>query len=162
MKEYRAIFYLMTVLTVLAKHKVHTYTLHNVTALRRYLFETKEYDKISRPMINQSAPTEVRIVFNVYTIYDIVEVTQTLKVSGSLQMQWLDEALMWNPADFEGIQFGVYPQDDVWKPGIALKNSVESFQTIGDPTLHVVVAQNGTVSWDPYEVIVRLFRDRNL
>lgn len=140
---------------------VHSYTLYNVTALRKYLFETKQYDKISRPMMDQSAPTEVRITFNLYTIYDVEEVTQTLKVSGSLHMEWLDEALVWRPEDFAGIQSGVYPQDDVWKPGVALKNSVDNFQTVGDPTLHVVVSKNGTVEWDPYEVMFHGFRNKN-
>ena len=148
---------LFMTLFYLCARSVDTYTLYNVTALRRHLFETQKYDKLSRPMMDQSQPTQVSIKFNIYTIYDVEEVTQTLKVAGSLHMEWLDEALVWDPVDFGGINVGVYPQDHVWKPGVALKNSVESFETVGDPTLHVVVNQNGTVMWDPYQVNTVVF-----
>ncbi|XP_052776117.1 neuronal acetylcholine receptor subunit alpha-6-like [Mya arenaria] len=60
--------------------------------------------------------------------------------------------LTWRPVDFDGIQTCVYPQDNVWKPAVALKNTVNDVKTLGDPTLNVIVHPNGTMLWKPYQV----------
>jgi len=129
---------------------VHCYTLQNVTALRATLFQN--YDKISRPMLDQSVPTVVRMGLSVYVIYDVQEVTQSIKLSASLKISWLDENLMWSPSDYDGIEVGVYPQEFLWRPGVALKNSVEDYKTLGDPSLNVEVTHDGVVTWEPYQV----------
>ncbi|XP_052776116.1 acetylcholine receptor subunit alpha-1-B-like [Mya arenaria] len=128
----------------------NAYTLQNVTLLRKTLFQ--DYDKISRPKHNQSEPTEVRMCLNIYVIYDVAEVTQSIQMSASLKITWADENLMWTPADYSGIDVGVYPQNDIWKPGVALKNSVEDFKTLGDPSLNVEVTSDGIVTWEPYQI----------
>ncbi|WAR23911.1 ACHA6-like protein [Mya arenaria] len=73
-------------------------------------------------------------------------------MSASLKITWTDENLMWTPADYSGINIGVYPQDHIWKPGVALKNSVEDFKTLGDPSLNVEVTSGGIVTWEPYQI----------
>ncbi len=102
--------------------------------------------------MDQSVPTIVHVSLQIYVIYDVDEVMQTLKVSASLRLSWLDEHLVWNPDDFDGIQTGVYPQNSVWKPDVSLKNSVDDFKTLGDPSLNVIVTFEGLVTWEPYQV----------
>ncbi|KAH3730744.1 hypothetical protein DPMN_056737 [Dreissena polymorpha] len=131
---------------------VSSYSLHNVTSLRKTLFQTNEYDVISRPMMDQSIPTIVHVSLLIYVIYDVDEVMQTLKVSASLRLSWRDEHLVWNPSDYDGIQTGVYPQNSVWKPDVSLKNSVDDFKTLGDQTLNVIVTSDGIVTWEPYQI----------
>ena len=131
-------------------------TLQNVTNLRRLLFETNEYDKLSRPMHNQSVPTRVRIGLSLSAIYNLDEVSQMLKTAGYLHVEWLDEALMWNPEDFGGLTSAMYPQGHVWLPDVSLMNSVQDYQVFGHPTLNIFVTSNGTVQWQPYQVYLTL------
>ncbi|KAH3730746.1 hypothetical protein DPMN_056739 [Dreissena polymorpha] len=129
----KAVLVSFTLITViLGVVPIMGYSIYNVTLLRKTLFVKNEYDKIARPMRDQSNTTSVHVSLNIFVIYDIDEVTQTLKVSGSLLLNWVDENLMWEPDDFGGITTGVFPQEYVWKPGIALKNTVDDFKTLGD------------------------------
>ncbi|XP_052236101.1 acetylcholine receptor subunit beta-type unc-29-like [Dreissena polymorpha] len=45
------------------------------------------------------------------------------------------------------------PQDIIWKPDISLKNSVNSFTSLGAPPLNVNVTSTGGVEWSPYQVV---------
>ena len=129
-------------------------TLTDVMNLRRHLFETNQYDKLSRPMQNQSVPTQVRIGFSLSAIFNLDEVSQTLKTAGHLHVEWLDEALRWNSTDFGGVSSAMYPQNDVWLPDVSLKNSLQDYQVFGHPTLTILVTENGTVLWQPHQVKV--------
>ena len=131
-----------------------THSLQNVTALRTYLFNTNSYDKISRPKQNQTIPTTVAMDLAIYAIYDLDEVAQILKFAGFLTLQWTDETLTWNPSDFGGVQSTLYPQETVWRPDVALKNSVEDYKALGDSSLNVLVHSDGRVVWQPYQVYI--------
>jgi hypothetical protein len=41
---------------------------------------------------------------------------------------------------------------DVWKPDVALRNSVKQFKELGVTTLNVKVDMDGWVEWYPFEV----------
>ena len=43
-------------------------------------------------------------------------------------------------------------QDLIWKPDIALKNSLQSYKPLGDKSLNVHLSSEGGVTWVPYEV----------
>ena len=79
---------------------------------------------------------------------------ETLKITGYLALEWKDEFLQWNKSQFGGIEHYLFPQDDVWKPDIALKNSFEKQKTLGLSTLNVQVNSTGNVKWYPFEVSI--------
>ena len=95
----------------------------------------------------------MRIDFYLLSINELDEVAETLSTTGYLELTWQDELLMWNAADFDGLESYLFPQDDVWKPDIALQNSVEKYKPLGVSTLNVVVHSAGLVFWDPFEVM---------
>lgn len=121
-------------------------------ALRIQKFDTEGYDKKIRSATNQSDPTEVYVSFYLLAINELDEVKETLKTTGFLVVEWKDDFLEWTPADYGGLEYYFFPQDDIWKPDIALKNSVEKYKPLGVTTLNVQVDSNGQVFWYPFEV----------
>lgn len=121
-------------------------------ALRKQIFETQEYDKKILPADDQTDATEVYVSFYLLAINELDEVEETLKTTGFLVVEWTDQFLSWNADDYGGIEYYFFPQDDVWKPDIALKNSVEKYKPLGVSTLNVQVSSQGSVYWYPFEV----------
>ena len=67
-------------------------------------------------------------------------------------MEWYDQYLSWNASEYGDLDLYFFPQDDVWKPDVALRNSVEKYKSLGVSTLNVQVQSNGYVMWYPFEV----------
>ena len=86
------------------------------------------------------------------SIHELDEVSETLKTTGYLEISWKDDFLRWTPANFGGIQYTFLPQDDVWKPDVALKNSMEDYKQLGVSSLNVMVTSEGHVTWYPFQV----------
>ena len=96
--------------------------------------------------------TETFVSFFLLSINELDEVSETLTTIGYLFVEWEDEFLTWEPEDYGGINYYQFPQDDVWKPDIALINSVEKFRPLGVTALNVKVDSFGVVLWTPFEV----------
>lgn len=94
------------------------------------------------------------VSFYLLAINELDEVAETLKTTGFLSIEWKDEFLQWDPADYGGLDHYLFPQDDVWKPDVALKNSIEKYKSLGVSTLNVWVESTGNVYWYPFEVSV--------
>ena len=75
-----------------------------------------------------------------------------MKTSGYLDLYWTDELLKWEPSEHGNISYILLPQDEIWKPTIALYNSVVSHKAIGDPDLLLPVTDRGDVIWYPFQV----------
>lgn len=119
-------------------------------ALQTRLFDG--YNKKIRPAENQHDATEVYVSFNLLAINKLDEVAETMKTTGFLVIEWKDEFLQWDPADYGGIDLYHFPQEDVWKPDVALKNSAEKYKSLGLTSLNVQVDNYGAVFWNPFEV----------
>ena len=94
----------------------------------------------------------VFVSFHLLAINELDEVRETLKTSGYLEVQWRDEFLTWNTADYGGMSYTFFPQDDVWKPDVALKNSVVEYKELGVSTLNINVGNTGDIIWLPFQV----------
>ena len=86
------------------------------------------------------------------SIHELDEVSETLTTTGYLEISWIDDFLQWTPANFGGIEHIFLPQDDVWKPDVALKNSMVDYKQLGVPSLNVDVTSEGEVLWYPFQV----------
>ena len=96
----------------------------------------------------------VYVSFNLLSINELNEVTETLKSTGYLRIDWRDDFLTWNTSDFGGLTYAFFPQDDVWKPDVALKNSMVDYKQLGVASLNVQVTADGEVLWYPFQVII--------
>ena len=96
--------------------------------------------------------TEVSISFSLNSILELDEVKGIMKTSGYLEIIWMDELLNWEPSEHGNNNYILLPQDEIWKPTIALYNSVVSHKAIGDPDLFLAVTDRGGVIWHPFQV----------
>ncbi|CAL1543065.1 unnamed protein product, partial [Lymnaea stagnalis] len=62
---------------------------------------------------------------------------------------WKDELLTWNPDDYGGIKDMVVPQGIIWKPDMAVYNSLEDDIYLGGENLLADVNFKGEVRWEP-------------
>lgn len=102
-------------------------------------------------LVYQYIFSEVDVSLHLLSIHELDEVKETLKSTGYLEIYWKDDFLTWNPADYGGLQYSFFPQDDVWKPDVTLKNSVVEYKQLGVSTLNVQVTATGEVYWYPYQ-----------
>jgi len=121
-------------------------------ALKTAMFTTNGYDKAIRPSLDQNVATDVYTSFYLLAVNELNEVAETLQTTGYLYIEWTDQHLLWNASDYGGIENSFWPQDLVWKPDVALKNSYKEYKELGDSALNVVVQFDGKVTWSPFQV----------
>ncbi|XP_052251750.1 neuronal acetylcholine receptor subunit alpha-9-like [Dreissena polymorpha] len=61
-----------------------------------------------------------------------------MKISGFLLLQWFDDFLKWEPEDYGELDHFTLPQNDVWKPDVALHNSFRAFTGLGSSNLFIL------------------------
>ena len=93
--------------------------------------------------------------FNLLSIIGLDEAQETLNSIGYLHLSWYDDYLVWNASDYGGLTYSFFPQNDVWKPDVTLKNSVDEYKQLGDVSLNVVVYSDGLIVWQPFQVHVK-------
>ncbi|KAH3706846.1 hypothetical protein DPMN_066236 [Dreissena polymorpha] len=128
-------------------------TADDVKNLIKKLFHSDGYSKNIRPLIKQSDVVEVETHMILNTIIDFNEKEESIKISGYLGMAWYDDFLKWNPTDYGGLGRLLFPQNDVWRPDVALHNSFRNFTGLGSNNLLLAVDNTGAVTWYPYQIL---------
>ncbi|XP_072904754.1 neuronal acetylcholine receptor subunit alpha-7 isoform X2 [Hemitrygon akajei] len=108
----------------------------------------KGYNRLERPVLNDSQSLVVELGITFIQIIDVDERNQVLISNVWLQMHWTDWYLRWNITEYGGIRTVRFPSDHVWVPDILLYNSAdERF----DATFHtnVLVRSNGYSQYIP-------------
>ena len=129
------------------------------TKLFNDLFSAKDVNgnKIYNPEvlpIGQSdtpSPVDVNALLYANQLLDFNHETQALSMVFWLTMDWKDERLAWNPADYNGINETQVRPNNVWVPDLQLYNAADDNFRFGDLTEQVmaVLSYDGTVSWFP-------------
>ncbi|XP_061541209.1 neuronal acetylcholine receptor subunit alpha-7-like isoform X2 [Phycodurus eques] len=83
------------------------------------------YNRLERPVINDSAAILVELGFTLLQIIDVDEKNQVLMTNAWLQLYWTDIYLSWNPESYPGVQNLRFPSDQIWTPDILLYNSAD-------------------------------------
>ncbi|XP_044061195.1 neuronal acetylcholine receptor subunit alpha-7-like [Siniperca chuatsi] len=99
------------------------------------------YNRLERPVVNDSAAILVELGLTLLQIIDVDEKNQVLMTNAWLQLYWTDIYLSWNPEKYPGVQNLRFPSDQIWTPDILLYNSAdERF----DATFHTNVLVNAS------------------
>ncbi|XP_068444347.1 neuronal acetylcholine receptor subunit alpha-7-like [Clinocottus analis] len=99
------------------------------------------YNRLERPVVNDSAAILVELGLTLLQIIDVDEKNQVLMTNSWLQLYWTDIYLSWNPENYPGVQNLRFPSDQIWTPDILLYNSAdERF----DATFHTNVLVNAS------------------
>nr|XP_040042540.1 neuronal acetylcholine receptor subunit alpha-7-like isoform X1 [Gasterosteus aculeatus aculeatus] len=101
------------------------------------------YNRLERPVQNDSAPIVVELGLTLLQIIDVDEKNQVMITNAWLQLHWTDIYLSWNQESYPGVQNLRFPSNLVWVPDILLYNSAdERF----DATFHTNVLVNASGS----------------
>ncbi|XP_051939270.1 neuronal acetylcholine receptor subunit alpha-7-like isoform X3 [Hippocampus zosterae] len=101
------------------------------------------YNRLERPVQNDSAPILVELGLTLLQIIDVDEKNQVLITNAWLHLQWTDVYLTWDIERYPGVQNLRFPSNLIWAPDILLYNSAdERF----DATFHTNVLVNATGS----------------
>ncbi|KAK0047763.1 neuronal acetylcholine receptor subunit alpha-7-like isoform X1 [Biomphalaria pfeifferi] len=120
----------------------------NERRVLRHLFEESVYNKLERPVVNESEPINVSFGIILQQIIDVDEKNQIIHTNIWLQMNWTASNLKWNKEDFGNVTSIRVPRSMVWVPDILMYNSAsESFDNTY-PT-NVVISHTGECLWVP-------------
>ncbi|XP_039580067.1 neuronal acetylcholine receptor subunit alpha-7-like [Passer montanus] len=115
---------------------------------RLYRELLRNYNRLERPVMNDSQPLVVELQLSLLQIIDVDEKNQVLITNAWLQMSWVDVYLSWDQYEYPGVQNLRFPADQIWVPDILLYNSAdERF----DATFHtnVLVNYSGSCQYIP-------------
>uniref|UniRef100_A0A8D2ZMV3 Neuronal acetylcholine receptor subunit alpha-7 n=2 Tax=Scophthalmus maximus TaxID=52904 RepID=A0A8D2ZMV3_SCOMX len=85
----------------------------------------KDYNRMERPVANDSHPLTVHFSLSLIQVMDVDEKNQVLTTNIWLRMSWFDHYLKWNQSEHPGVKNLRFTTDQVWTPDILLYNSAD-------------------------------------
>ena len=122
----------------------------NISDVQRVLddyFSPTVYNKMIRGINDQTNTVTVEVQFLITSILDFHEVEETLEVMGVLHIIWVDERLVWEPDDYNGVKIVHAYQNTVWKPEVVVANPAKVVKIFGDERIMTTHDFNGTALW---------------
>uniref|UniRef100_A0A914WNV3 Neurotransmitter-gated ion-channel ligand-binding domain-containing protein n=1 Tax=Plectus sambesii TaxID=2011161 RepID=A0A914WNV3_9BILA len=127
-------------------------------ALHQALF--KDYNKLLRPVKNQSSTTFLKSNTAIYSIVSVNEQEESIDLVVWTVLIWQDEYLQWNPTNFDNCTSLFIPASEIWQPDYIIINLLDSEPIISDNVLYVRIESNGLVFLDQtYYVTLRCDMD---
>ncbi|XP_043958358.1 5-hydroxytryptamine receptor 3A-like [Gambusia affinis] len=136
-------FFLLVIITGGVSCKVCSY--QDVLDYLNLTVDTSMF-KLTRPVLDHTHTTVVKTDLILYAILSVVEKTQTFVPFVWVSVQWKDERISWDPAQFCGITEMSVPKSLLWKPDLFIYEMVEKDDSPQNP--YVLVTHDGTVFYD--------------
>lgn len=119
---------------------------------RLYTKLEENYNKLARPVKNESEAVIVELGLDYQQILDVDEKQQIMHSNVWLRMSWIDHYLTWDPSEYGNIKEVRLPISNIWKPDVLLYNSVDQ-QFDSTWPVNAVVLYTGNVTWIPPAII---------
>ncbi|KAH3694714.1 hypothetical protein DPMN_082155 [Dreissena polymorpha] len=136
-------FALATTLTVLMTSNRGLHAQMITDAERLFSNLMLDYNKMFRPVLNQSKPVVVYTGLELISIQDFNEVAEKISFTGIFSFAWYDERLFWDPKDYGGIESLNIDVNMIWTPQLMLANSVKKIDRISQDWHTVSVTDLG-------------------
>jgi len=94
----------------------------NPDAKRLYDDLLSNYNKIVRPVVNNSDVLTVRIKLKLSQLIDLNLKNQIMTTNLWVEQYWYDYKLQWEPSEYGGVNMLHVPSDHIWRPDISLYN----------------------------------------
>ncbi|CAF4161853.1 unnamed protein product [Adineta steineri] len=107
--------------------------------------------KWGRPVKNMTEDVEVQFGLQLIHISDLDEKNQVLITNQWQIYEWQDEALTWDPAEYDNLLDIRLPIKKIWQPDVTLYNYADTRLEEKREVL-AVVYYNGTVFWKPMSI----------
>ena len=111
------------------------------------------YNKHHRPVKDQDETVEVYISFAAIAIQEFNEVLETVSVTSVLQIQWIDEAIVWDNAEYGNITSVFMGYKDVWIPEVILTNPAQKLDSFGKEWQKIRYYSSGKAYWFPGDLL---------
>ncbi|CAG5904243.1 5-hydroxytryptamine receptor 3A-like [Menidia menidia] len=138
-----AAFLLLVILTDGASRKVCSYLdvldYLNLTADNRAF-------TLTRPVLDHTHTTLVKLDIILYAILAVVEKTQTFVPFIWASVEWNDERISWDPAQFCGITEVAIPKDLLWRPDLFIYEMTQKDDSPQNP--YMFVSHDGMIYFD--------------
>lgn len=110
------------------------------------------YNKLLRPVKNQSSPIDVYVDFDLVSIQKFDEVLEVIQLTTILRMRWRDENMIWDPTEYGGMTHITMDSNNFWTPNLIFANSVEVVRKIGGDWTAVRILHTGEVYFNPGDI----------
>ncbi|KAM6969943.1 5-hydroxytryptamine receptor 3B [Aplochiton taeniatus] len=112
----------------------------------------RNYDNGVRPVQNWTTPTTIYIDLILQSILDVDGQTQKVTTSIWYRQIWIDEFLVWDPEEFDGITEISLSSDAIWVPDVIVSEYVDAGKS--PPIPYVYVNSSGLVkNYKPIQVV---------
>ncbi|XP_017291595.2 5-hydroxytryptamine receptor 3C [Kryptolebias marmoratus] len=99
--------------------------------------------KLTRPVLDHTHTTVVKLDIILFAILAVVEKTQTFIPFIWATMQWKNERISWDPAQFCGITQIIIPENLLWKPDLFIYEMIQKDDSPQNPS--ILLTYEGTV-----------------
>ncbi|XP_070539594.1 neuronal acetylcholine receptor subunit beta-3-like [Ptychodera flava] len=123
MRRHVLLVHCLSVLGLVVTLPMGTHAAEAEEKLHRAIFAG--YKKYVRPVRNSSETVVFRFGLSVSQVSDVNEKDQFMETTVWLDQWWNDYRLMWNPDDYDGLDYSVIPVKWLWYPDLVLDNSVD-------------------------------------
>ncbi|XP_041461623.1 neuronal acetylcholine receptor subunit alpha-9-I-like [Lytechinus variegatus] len=118
---------------------------NNQSILLQHLLDN--YGPITvRPVRDISRPTNVTFRIIPVELIKFGEENQQVELSLDVRMKWRDENKLWDPMDYDGVDYVTVERNDVWLPDIVLYHNVVK-EFISRPDTYITAWSNGSMDW---------------
>ena len=104
------------------------------------------YDKRVRPVLDAKKNITLNLGITLRHIFDVDEKNQVITTLVSLDQEWFDELLIWDPIEYGNITQIRIPSDEIWLPDIVLYNNAEGFISTYMRSI-ALIESTGNVFW---------------
>ncbi|XP_045190995.2 acetylcholine receptor subunit alpha-like [Mercenaria mercenaria] len=127
--------------------------------MRELLFaklNSSDYSPRVRPIKDTGNTLTLTVDMYLVSINRVEEVEQKITTTAYLKIVWSDTFMTWEPTDYGNITEFSLPQNEIWKPDIALANAYDSITGLGDKFMYVTVKYDGKITWEPFQRFVSI------
>ena len=112
----------------------------------------KEYFPYVMPLDTTSHKMDITMEMRLLSIEAVDELKQTFSVRAFLEVRWKDSFLTWNPKAYGGVRQINIPNEQIWKPDLALQDTYDSLTDLGQKDGRALVDHNGSILMWPYKI----------
>ena len=149
LKPYTALILFYFLGTILIK--VRCGSLKDVKDLHTDLL--KDYDKHARPVKDQDDTVKVYLSFAAVAIQEFNEILERFSVTSALFVNWRDEDMSWDPAEYGNITSTFLGYKDIWVPELILNNPAQKLDSFGKEWQKIRYYSSGTALWLPGDLV---------
>ncbi|XP_064459792.1 acetylcholine receptor subunit alpha-like 1 [Ornithodoros turicata] len=120
----------------------------NPDAKRLYDDLMSSYNRLIRPVSNNSDRLTVKMGLKLSQLIDVNLKNQIMTTNVWVNQEWSDHKLKWDPQEYGGVTELYVPAEQIWLPDIVLYNNADGNYEVTIMT-KAIIHEDGRVVWNP-------------